>query len=1047
MMDQDQYCAKCEKLTQFRNESMSVDIEGYSSFICMDCSNYGLFQCQICDQLFAHRNHDYRAIKNHMKKKHGWSQVIGTDNVGNTLKCQENDDCPPLRNRTRNSDEYNDCDANELCEDSDDIDNPSFTNNDNDISTLLDVDYDDCVAHYEEVVDWRDVMSFGNDVSNTFFEQDFKMFHEHGQLNGGLRGACWRSRYRLDLYGPSNVASMTDTTLMFNITNLLVKSPASSNNLLFEIIDDLMDRMEGDFDSNNPEIRIPRNHNDAVRSCLGGQYGIFNNLPCPSVHHIGGHACMKIGDIISQHMAIGRGFLFTVSPSTSTDNDINNGQSRIYEGIHGCIAMSELIESMQNANEDGTENSYYGWITTWSDSFLRSYVKQKLNNVWMYTITLPDPDQNSLSPFHTYCVAAGSGNLDHTPVIDWYSKELTDLMKGKNYYCGQRKITLHAKIGVVAVLADRPEKAFVLKTSLLGIHGRMASWAADIDPDILSDCKECFKRRLSLIFNDRHSCSNLSVCHDCCQWDLDSTSASVKRIAPPERYPHECEPDSPDIPVGREMRVTHIRPIKQTFEWLTKAVLLAAHNVKSGCWKKGVMDSYLRTCAVATSVRDLIWMVCRPGSLVANAIQNENENELPIGIENEIEDGYVPILGTQSNVVPALWYSPMLMNSYLDCGMHLVFHGIVAYCVERIEEFMVDQGLTQKFDRLVNTYLIDIQALRLDWCKMKFLPKKQWLAENELAFARIIPFVYGLFFMNLELPERTNTSIQSQHAIQQMVHSLHVMICILMSPRNPGAEEIEEHVKIFLSCCHRFSRSYYDRSEVPFWARTGNFPTLLCLAEQRRRHGPIRWYWEGTSERFIQKLKKVLTSMRRTTQYFEGKLKLLHKTYTMEWYDGQLRQEANREAGTETTFRKNRNYFQYTSKHDIDRKMMLGEVLSAFTFFGNTNKLFVAFGEKRRRGLMDIIGITRLDDGITTKCLGLPYMKCSFDNDTDILVEMDVEEIESQIQHHCLLLPLIDDGNFIQEFAIVYDDWDISNEKREKSMSYLCTRCFETDVL
>ena len=73
----------------------------------------------------------------------------------------------------------------------------------------------------------------------------------------------------------------------------------------------------------------------------------------------------------------------------------------------------------------------------------------------MYTITLPDPDQNSLSPFHTYCVAVGSGNLDHTPVIDWYSKELTDLMKGKNYYCGQRNITLHAKIGVVAVLADR----------------------------------------------------------------------------------------------------------------------------------------------------------------------------------------------------------------------------------------------------------------------------------------------------------------------------------------------------------------------------------------------------------------------------------------------------------------------------------------------------------------------------------------------------------------------------------------------------------------
>ena len=75
------------------------------------------------------------------------------------------------------------------------------------------------------------------------------------------------------------------------------------------------------------------------------------------------------------------------------------------------------------------------------------------------------------------------------------------------------------------------------------------------------------------------------------------------------------------------------------------------------------------------------------------------------------------------------------MNAYLDCGMHLVFHGILAYCVEKMDEFLADHGLTQKFERLVNSYLLDIQSLRLEWCKMKYFPKKQWLAENELAFA------------------------------------------------------------------------------------------------------------------------------------------------------------------------------------------------------------------------------------------------------------------------------------------------------------------------
>ena len=111
----------------------------------------------------------------------------------------------------------------------------------------------------------------------------------------------------------------------------------------------------------------------------------------------------------------------------------------------------------------------------------------------------------------------------------------------------------------------------------------------------------------------------------------------LKGVTVPERYLHECEPDSPEIPHGREMRVSHIRPIKQTFKWLTMAVFLAARNVKSGCWNKGVMDSYLRMCAVATSVRDLIWMVCRPESLVVNAIQNENDNELPNGIKMRLK--------------------------------------------------------------------------------------------------------------------------------------------------------------------------------------------------------------------------------------------------------------------------------------------------------------------------------------------------------------------------------------------------------------------------
>ena len=57
---------------------------------------------------------------------------------------------------------------------------------------------------------------------------------------------------------------------------------------------------------------------------------------------------MKIGDVILHHMASGRGFEFTVSPPSSANDD--ESPTRIHEGIHGCIAMNELIEAMQDSD-------------------------------------------------------------------------------------------------------------------------------------------------------------------------------------------------------------------------------------------------------------------------------------------------------------------------------------------------------------------------------------------------------------------------------------------------------------------------------------------------------------------------------------------------------------------------------------------------------------------------------------------------------------------------------------------------------------------------
>ena len=55
---------------------------------------------------------------------------------------------------------------------------------------------------------------------------------------------------------------------------------------------------------------------------------------------------------------------------------------------------------------------------------MRTFVKQKNNNVWILTVTFPDPAGSATSKFHTYCLAIGKSCDDHQRVIDHYLKEM-----------------------------------------------------------------------------------------------------------------------------------------------------------------------------------------------------------------------------------------------------------------------------------------------------------------------------------------------------------------------------------------------------------------------------------------------------------------------------------------------------------------------------------------------------------------------------------------------------------------------------------------------
>ena len=100
-------------------------------------------------------------------------------------------------------------------------------------------------------------------------------------------------------------------------------------------------------------------------------------------------------------MVTARPFEVTVIPHAKFDR--NNRELRIRHKIHGAPAMNKLLEVIYEMHEGEWDlcESFFGYFTTWHDAFLQSYVKQKMNNVWLYIVNIPDSRLAKTSRYHT----------------------------------------------------------------------------------------------------------------------------------------------------------------------------------------------------------------------------------------------------------------------------------------------------------------------------------------------------------------------------------------------------------------------------------------------------------------------------------------------------------------------------------------------------------------------------------------------------------------------------------------------------------------------
>ena len=76
------------------------------------------------------------------------------------------------------------------------------------------------------------------------------------------------------------------------------------------------------------------------------------------------------------------------------------------------------------------------------------------------------------------------------------------LMKGVDVFCGINNVMKRVQMGLIAYVADRPERSALMKTSHLGNYGKRSLWSSFVDENHLPFCKRCFNQEIDSILND-----------------------------------------------------------------------------------------------------------------------------------------------------------------------------------------------------------------------------------------------------------------------------------------------------------------------------------------------------------------------------------------------------------------------------------------------------------------------------------------------------------------------------------------------------------------
>ena len=147
--------------------------------------------------------------------------------------------------------------------------------------------------------------------------------------------------------------------------------------------------------------------------------------------------------------------------------------------------------------------------------------------------------------------------------------------------------------------------------------------------------------------------------------------------------------------------------------------------------------------------------------------------------------------------------------------MHGLAHGIIPDVMDILHTILSHHKKFTAFVAFANPILHDVASFRLDYCKVKSLPKAAWVGENSMAYMRLLSYLYGMFLSNNPLcTEENETTRETVLNIRCMLNAFQALISVLMSRNPPEIKLIDNHLKLFLSSAHYLHKRYGSLGKI-----------------------------------------------------------------------------------------------------------------------------------------------------------------------------------------------------------------------------------------